>query len=83
MGESFANKTSALARPDDVLRSADLLEPGRGKSRERLLGARTQFRAPRDTKTPAEPNLVAKLTIQPDDKEGWFHITTPKGGRIP
>ena len=59
--EHVADKIGALARPDDVLFSADLPKTRSGKIMRRLLRDIAEGRALGDTTTLADPNVVAKL----------------------
>jgi len=59
--EHVAEKIGALARPDDVLFSADLPKTRSGKIMRRLLRDIAEGRALGDTTTLADPNVVAKL----------------------
>jgi acetyl-CoA synthetase len=68
--EFVAKKIGALARPDDILFSADLPKTRSGKIMRRLLRDIAEGRALGDTTTLADPNVVAKLKDQYEDKEG-------------
>jgi acetyl-CoA synthetase len=59
--EHVSEKIGALARPDDVLFSADLPKTRSGKIMRRLLRDIAEGRALGDTTTLADPNVVAKL----------------------
>ena len=63
-------KIGALARPDDVLFSADLPKTRSGKIMRRLLKDIAEGRALGDTTTLADPGVVARLKAQYEDKEG-------------
>jgi len=65
-----ANKIGALARPDDILFSADLPKTRSGKIMRRLLRDIAEGRALGDTTTLADPNVVASLRDEYEDKEG-------------
>jgi acetyl-CoA synthetase len=65
-----ANKIGALARPDDILFSADLPKTRSGKIMRRLLRDIAEGRALGDTTTLADPAVVAVLKEQYEDKEG-------------
>jgi acetyl-CoA synthetase len=65
-----AKKIGALARPDDILFSADLPKTRSGKIMRRLLRDIAEGRALGDTTTLADPNVVASLKDQYEDKEG-------------
>jgi acetyl-CoA synthetase len=68
--EFVAQKIGALARPDDILFSADLPKTRSGKIMRRLLRDIAEGRALGDTTTLADPNVVASLKTQYEDKEG-------------
>ena len=68
--EFVAKKIGALARPDDILFSADLPKTRSGKIMRRLLRDIAEGRALGDTTTLADPNVVASLKAQYEDKEG-------------
>ena len=68
--EFVATKIGALARPDDILFSADLPKTRSGKIMRRLLRDIAEGRALGDTTTLADPNVVALLKEQYEDKEG-------------
>ena len=57
-----ADKIGALARPDEILFSADLPKTRSGKIMRRLLRDIAENRALGDTTTLADPNVVANLT---------------------
>jgi acetyl-CoA synthetase len=59
-----ADKIGALARPDEILFSADLPKTRSGKIMRRLLRDIAENRALGDTTTLADPNIVANLTGQ-------------------
>jgi acetyl-CoA synthetase len=65
-----AKKIGALARPDDILFSADLPKTRSGKIMRRLLKDIAEGRALGDTTTLADPGVVAKLKDQYEEKEG-------------
>lgn len=65
-----ADKIGALARPDDILFSADLPKTRSGKIMRRLLRDIAEGRALGDTTTLADPNVVASLKDQYEDREG-------------
>jgi acetyl-CoA synthetase len=64
-----AEKIGALARPDDIIFSADLPKTRSGKIMRRLLRDIAEGRALGDTTTLADPNVVASLKDQYEDKE--------------
>ena len=65
-----ADKIGALARPDDILFSADLPKTRSGKIMRRLLRDIAEGRALGDTSTLADPSVVAALKTQYDEKDG-------------
>ncbi len=65
-----AQKIGALARPDDILFSADLPKTRSGKIMRRLLRDIAEGRALGDTTTLADPGVVASLKEQYEEKEG-------------
>ena len=67
--EHVAEKIGALARPDDILFSADLPKTRSGKIMRRLLRDIAEGRALGDTTTLADPNVVAKLKDQYESQE--------------
>jgi acetyl-CoA synthetase len=56
-----ADKIGAIARPDDILFSADLPKTRSGKIMRRLLRDIAEGRALGDTTTLADPNVVSSL----------------------
>ena len=68
--EFVAEKIGAIARPDDILFSADLPKTRSGKIMRRLLRDVAEGRTLGDTTTLADPNVVAALKEQYEDKEG-------------
>jgi len=68
--EFVAAKIGALARPDDIMFSADLPKTRSGKIMRRLLRDIAEGRALGDTTTLADPGVVASLKEQYEDKEG-------------
>jgi acetyl-CoA synthetase len=68
--EFVAGKIGALARPDDILFSADLPKTRSGKIMRRLLRDIAAGRALGDTTTLADPNVVAALKTQYEEQEG-------------
>jgi len=68
--EFVAKKIGALARPDDILFSADLPKTRSGKIMRRLLRDIAEGRALGDVTTLADPNVVASLKDQYEEKEG-------------
>ena len=67
--EHVGMKIGAIAKPDDILFSADLPKTRSGKIMRRLLRDIAEGRAVGDTTTLADPNVVAKLKAQYEDKE--------------
>ncbi len=67
--EHVVRKIGALARPDDILFSADLPKTRSGKIMRRLLRDIAEGRALGDTTTLADPNVVAKLKEQYESVE--------------
>ncbi len=67
--EHVAQKIGAIAKPDDILFSADLPKTRSGKIMRRLLRDIAEGRALGDTTTLADPNVVAKLKEQYEEKE--------------
>jgi len=67
--DHVASKIGALARPDDVLFSADLPKTRSGKIMRRLLRDIAEGRALGDTTTLADPAVVARLKDQYEEKE--------------
>ena len=68
--EFVAEKIGAIARPDDILFSADLPKTRSGKIMRRLLRDIAEGRALGDTTTLADPNVVAGLKEQYEAQEG-------------
>ncbi len=67
--EFVAEKIGAIARPDDILFSADLPKTRSGKIMRRLLRDIAEGRALGDTTTLADPNVVASLKDQYEASE--------------
>jgi acetyl-CoA synthetase len=67
--EHVAHKIGALARPDDILFSADLPKTRSGKIMRRLLRDIAEGRALGDTTTLADPGVVASLKDQYEAQE--------------
>jgi acetyl-CoA synthetase len=65
-----ADKIGAIARPDDILFTADLPKTRSGKIMRRLLRDIAEGRALGDTTTLADPAVVAKLKTEYEEKEG-------------
>jgi len=64
-----AEKIGAIAKPDDILFSADLPKTRSGKIMRRLLRDIAEGRALGDTTTLADPNVVASLKDQYESQE--------------
>ena len=67
--QHVAKKIGALAKPDDILFSADLPKTRSGKIMRRLLKDIAEGRALGDTTTLADPAVVAKLRDQYESQE--------------
>ncbi|HXY30598.1 MAG TPA: acetate--CoA ligase [Gemmatimonadaceae bacterium] len=67
--EHVADKIGALARPDDILFTADLPKTRSGKIMRRLLRDIAEGRALGDTTTLADPAVVAQLKDQYESQE--------------
>ncbi|HKS05610.1 MAG TPA: acetate--CoA ligase [Gemmatimonadaceae bacterium] len=65
-----AEKIGAIARPEEILFSADLPKTRSGKIMRRLLRDIAEGRALGDTTTLADPSVVASLKAQYEDSEG-------------
>ncbi len=68
--DHVARKIGAIARPDDILFSADLPKTRSGKIMRRLLKDIAEGRALGDTTTLADPSVVARLKDQYESEEG-------------
>jgi acetyl-CoA synthetase len=68
--EHVARKIGAIAKPDDVLFSADLPKTRSGKIMRRLLKDIAEGRALGDTTTLADPTVVNQLKDQYESEEG-------------
>jgi acetyl-CoA synthetase len=68
--DHVARKIGAIARPDDILFSADLPKTRSGKIMRRLLKDISEGRALGDTTTLADPSVVARLKDQYESEEG-------------
>lgn len=68
--EFVAQKIGAIARPDDILFSADLPKTRSGKIMRRLLRDIAEGRALGDTTTLADPNVVNALKEMYESQEG-------------
>jgi acetyl-CoA synthetase len=65
--QHVVKKIGAIARPDDVIFSADLPKTRSGKIMRRLLRDIAEGKAVGDTTTLADPNVVARLREQYDE----------------
>ena len=63
-------KIGAIARPDDIIFSADLPKTRSGKIMRRLLRDIAEGKALGDTTTLADPAVVARLKSEYEEKEG-------------
>jgi len=68
--EHVAMKIGAIAKPDDIIFSADLPKTRSGKIMRRLLRDIAEGRALGDTTTLADPAVVAALKVQYESLEG-------------
>ena len=68
--EHVATKIGALARPEQVLFSADLPKTRSGKIMRRLLRDIAEGKALGDTTTLADPAVIEALKKKYEDKEG-------------
>jgi acetyl-CoA synthetase len=68
--EHVVRKIGAIARPDDVLFTADLPKTRSGKIMRRLLRDIAEGKALGDTTTLADPGVVAKLKANYDEEYG-------------
>jgi acetyl-CoA synthetase len=68
--EHVVRKIGAIARPDQILFAADLPKTRSGKIMRRLLRDIAAGKALGDTSTLADPNVVAKLKDEYEEKEG-------------
>ena len=67
--EHVTKKIGAIARPDDIIFTADLPKTRSGKIMRRLLRDIAEGKAIGDTTTLADPNVVAKLKEQYDEDQ--------------
>ena len=65
-----ATKIGAIARPDEIIWTADLPKTRSGKIMRRLLRDIAARKALGDVTTLADPTIVAKLREQYEEKEG-------------
>ena len=68
--EHVAKKIGAIAKPDDIIFTADLPKTRSGKIMRRLLRDIAEGKALGDTTTLADPNVVARLKEQYQGTEG-------------
>jgi acetyl-CoA synthetase len=68
--DHVATKIGAIARPDDVLFTADLPKTRSGKIMRRLLRDIAEGKALGDVTTLADPSVVAKLKESYDEEHG-------------
>jgi acetyl-CoA synthetase len=68
--EHVAKKIGAIARPDDIIFTADLPKTRSGKIMRRLLRDIAEGKALGDTTTLADPAVVARLKEQYQNTEG-------------
>ncbi|HJR59103.1 MAG TPA: acetate--CoA ligase [Vicinamibacterales bacterium] len=68
--EHVVKKIGAIARPDQILFAADLPKTRSGKIMRRLLRDIAAGKALGDTTTLADPNVVARLKEEYEEKEG-------------
>ena len=68
--DHVVKKIGAIARPDDILFSADLPKTRSGKIMRRLLKDIAEGRTLGDTTTLADPAVVNRLKEMYEDKEG-------------
>jgi acetyl-CoA synthetase len=68
--EHVVKKIGAIARPDDILFTADLPKTRSGKIMRRLLRDIAEGKALGDTTTLADPAVVAKLKANYDEEYG-------------
>jgi acetyl-CoA synthetase len=68
--EHVVKKIGAIARPDQILFAADLPKTRSGKIMRRLLRDIAEGKTLGDTTTLADPNVVARLKTEYEEKEG-------------
>jgi acetyl-CoA synthetase len=68
--QHVATKIGAIAKPDEILWTADLPKTRSGKIMRRLLRDIAAGKALGDVTTLADPSIVAKLREQYEEKEG-------------
>ena len=68
--QHVVKKIGAIARPDEIILTADLPKTRSGKIMRRLLRDVAEGKALGDVTTLADPAVVAKLREQYEEKEG-------------
>jgi acetyl-CoA synthetase len=68
--EHVVKKIGKIARPDEVLFTADLPKTRSGKIMRRLLRDIADGKAVGDTTTLADPNVIARLKVKYEEQEG-------------
>jgi acetyl-CoA synthetase len=68
--QHVAKKIGAIAKPDDIIFTADLPKTRSGKIMRRLLRDIAEGKAIGDTTTLADPNVVRMLKTKYEEKEG-------------
>ena len=68
--EHVVKKIGKIARPDEVLFTADLPKTRSGKIMRRLLRDIAEGKAVGDTTTLADPNVIARLKSKYEEQEG-------------
>ena len=76
--DHVAKKIGAIARPDDILFTADLPKTRSGKIMRRLLRDIAEGKALGDTTTLADPAVVAKLKTNYEDDAAAKAVTAAK-----
>ena len=68
--EHVVTKIGKIARPDEILFTADLPKTRSGKIMRRLLRDIAEGKAVGDTTTLADPNVIARLKSKYEEQEG-------------
>jgi acetyl-CoA synthetase len=68
--EHVVKKIGKIARPDEILFTADLPKTRSGKIMRRLLRDIADGKAVGDTTTLADPNVIARLKVKYEEQEG-------------
>ena len=68
--EHVVKKIGKIARPDEILFTADLPKTRSGKIMRRLLRDIAEGKAVGDTTTLADPNVIARLKSRYEEQEG-------------